>query len=108
MNFRRFGTILMIVGAGFVIGFFVLKKGFNPPNYYEDYKNSLQYEIMDTQGNPKEFFRQEDDKIASMLLKRDREWFEKWKESSQSNKRLLYTSGFIILLGYGFFISAKI
>lgn len=107
MNFRRFGTILMIVGAGFVIGFFVLKKGFDPPYYYEVYKNSLRYEITDTQGNPKELFRQEDDTIASMLQKKDREWYEKWKESSHSNKRLLYTGGFIILIGYGFFILAK-
>ena len=107
MKFRRFGTFFMVVGVGFVIVFFVLKEGFDPPNYYEDYKNTLRYEIMDTQGNPKEFFRQEDYKIASMLLKRDREWFEKWKESSHSNKRFLYIGGFILLLGYGFFISAK-
>ena len=107
MNFRRFGTFLMVVGLGFVVVFFVLKEDFDPPKYYEEYKNTLRSDRIDTQGNQKEFFQQDDQKIALMHLKRDQEWYKKWKEASHSNKRFLYLGGFIILFGYGFFITAK-
>ena len=107
MNFKRFSIFLMVVGLGFVVTFFVIKEKFDPPDFYDNYKKTLRYEIMDTQGNPREFFREGDIQITSMLLKRDREWYEEWKESSDYNKRFLYIGGVFLVLGFGVFISAK-
>ena len=97
----------MVVGVGSIVIFFVTQGKFEGPNFYDNYKKTLRYEIMDTQGNPREFFHEEDPWLAKMFLEKDREYYEGWKEWSDSKRKFLYAGGSILLLGFGFFISAK-